>query len=697
MAPKLHRRSALHSRLETFLSCICSFTAYRMPVSSIAWLAKTLLISSLNIELRCTFILPNTFNEPTRILAMEEFASTATTTSCDSASGIATPASTEPKVSRRPEVPSWFLKHRLRTAEELECCEIPLKIYDSTANQDDTSAMDAADSNCYEIDAILYESLFDLVVPVEGPQDSSHQRKFAYDALGLRVPHSKHGQRFLHLVVQHFAKDIEADMVTLGLHDFEYLANHFALESGHTLPPKISTYRELYFVNPEELPEEPASDIDKGEKSSSEGDMSDSAGDKANDSRSPESQQKTNKNPSFPFDTLFDSIRKKRDIPQATDEKQDERPVIVLIPDVHDDFYEPPRYALAHLRNYVKQARRLGKEIAVIAIDNKSDTVYLNSWSERDDKFLADLGSNPIPAVQVLVPRDTAAQKKLLEQDYQRDRRRELIRVLQERIRKRSDEPSFSGLLEPHAEWEVPEGSFAAKRLENGELMGREAQILVSALSADNLSVERMVAVFERVRVVTDWQRGKPQKKEGPWDKLHEGARKAIKEVEGNSSKYEFEKKLLDSIVSPGEPRTPRSSPSSLSTNINLRCRRPELGRHRARRRDREDHQAARRPSQLGPQVAAGAARQVADPGRAAVQAAGHGQDAAGAGAGAHARRGHDPRVGGGRREPVGRGHGEDDQSAVPAGGHGGAQHPVPRRGRRAAAAPRPARSWLRA
>ncbi|KAI1658946.1 AAA-domain-containing protein [Daldinia decipiens] len=431
----------------------------------------------------------------------------------DSTNEIMTPATTEDDVAQ-PELPPWF-KSCIKTFEELVECDIPLTINDSSSNQ----APETERPENYVIDSVMYESLFDLVFPqdTKGQQDHSDMDlpiKFRHDAMALRMPHISHGQQFLNLVVQRFARDIGADIITLGLHDIENLATHFATLSGHSLPVGMSTFRDLYFVKP-----------------------------------SPKQERK--KLP-FPFAQLFASTSDKRGSSQRATAGKQERPIIILLPEVAEDFYKCPRDILTHLRGAVNEARSQGQEIAVIAIDNQNDPVYGSYWPpppSDDGEFLFDLGFNPVSAVQVIVPIKTDLQKRLLEQDCKKVIQKVNIRKIQERIRERQKARSFSGLLEPHVDWKLPSESFATKRLNDPYFKDREMELIASALGA-NLTIENVEKAFARLKMLNEWMQEKEETSpSGQWDRLHEDARRAIETIKGDSIKYEYEHILLDSIV----------------------------------------------------------------------------------------------------------------------------------------------------
>ncbi|KAI8958625.1 AAA-domain-containing protein [Daldinia sp. FL1419] len=453
----------------------------------------------------------------------------------NSTNGAMAPATTEE--AALPDSPFW-LQSCIKTFEELAECEIPLTVGDTSGDQ----VHEVEKPGHYVLDAVMYEALFDLTLPQEtrglqSDSDIKGMTRFRHDAMALRMPHAEHGQRFLNLVVQRFAKDIGADIITLGLQDFENLANHYATLSGHNLPKGILDFRDLYFEGPEK-PEEEAK-----------------SGKKKSNTETPDSKPKraVRKRLAFPFAQLFASVLQKRGLSQTPSKEGQERPIIILLPEVAEDFYESPRNVLTHLRDAVKEARAQGKEIAVIAIDNQNDPVYGPPWPRspsNDYEFLSDLGSDQIKAVQVMVPLNTDTQKELLEKDYKKTTQKVNIQNIQAIIREWQKTQSFTGLLEPHVDWKLSEDSFATKRLGDSRFGDREIELVASALLA-NPTFENIEKAFARLKVLSEWMEKKETKSPGEWDGLHEDAQKAIKEIQENVSKYQFESGLLDSIVKP--------------------------------------------------------------------------------------------------------------------------------------------------
>ncbi|KAL8715309.1 MAG: hypothetical protein Q9225_006425 [Loekoesia sp. 1 TL-2023] len=127
------------------------------------------------------------------------------------------------------EVPEWFLKHRVKTAQDLIECNIPLIVReDVTLSHDSNQGSVGLDAMVYEIDSAVYEPLRQLLISQmssaaymdkSGPEPA---RFFKNDA-------ANGGSQFLTAVVEYFAKDAGADLITLGLDDINDFAEHLRL------------------------------------------------------------------------------------------------------------------------------------------------------------------------------------------------------------------------------------------------------------------------------------------------------------------------------------------------------------------------------------------------------------------------------------------------------------------------------------
>jgi hypothetical protein len=138
-----------------------------------------------------------------------------------------------------PAVPGWSLEYCVKTAQELTECEIPLIVRDIVSpGHDSGQEIGEPKADTYEVDSVVYEPLLNVLssrtaggahVHNSGPKTT---RFFSNDVVHLRLPdkhRAKGGSRFLTAIVEHFAKDAGADLITFGLDDVDDLAEHFTL------------------------------------------------------------------------------------------------------------------------------------------------------------------------------------------------------------------------------------------------------------------------------------------------------------------------------------------------------------------------------------------------------------------------------------------------------------------------------------
>ena len=130
-------------------------------------------------------------------------------------------------------LPSWFLDNCVKTAQDLANSDVPLIIRENAMpGHDHNRGKTDSDANVYEIDSAVYEPLQRLFSPEipntvdERLSDSHAAPCFSKDRVHLSLPR-KHGtsggSQFLTAVVEYFAKNAGADMITLALDDIEVL------------------------------------------------------------------------------------------------------------------------------------------------------------------------------------------------------------------------------------------------------------------------------------------------------------------------------------------------------------------------------------------------------------------------------------------------------------------------------------------
>ena len=136
-------------------------------------------------------------------------------------------------------LPSWFLENCVKTAQDLANSEIPLIICENAMpDHDHNPGKTDSEANVYEIDSAVYEPLQRLFSPEipntvdEHLSDSHAARSFSKDHIHLSLPRRQQkdgGSQFLTAVVEYFAKNAGADMITLALDDIEELVGQQGL------------------------------------------------------------------------------------------------------------------------------------------------------------------------------------------------------------------------------------------------------------------------------------------------------------------------------------------------------------------------------------------------------------------------------------------------------------------------------------
>ena len=130
-------------------------------------------------------------------------------------------------------IPEWFLENCSQTAEELTDLKIPLNIRDKLCTDGKREKEpEGAAVDVYEVLTVVYEPLLSLFLSTPKAEAQAQESKskaakaFSKEAVFLRFPgkHSrKGGIQFLIAIVQQFARDIKADLITVGLDDLDDL------------------------------------------------------------------------------------------------------------------------------------------------------------------------------------------------------------------------------------------------------------------------------------------------------------------------------------------------------------------------------------------------------------------------------------------------------------------------------------------
>ena len=138
--------------------------------------------------------------------------------------------------SRKSELfmPQWFLDERVRTGEELEDGRLFIINNETPDNAADSKGLRCPKEDSYQVQDVVYEPLSKVFTSTSTSYRKASSSKttkcFATNAVYLRLP-DKHrgtgGIRFLTAVVERFAKDAGADLMTLDIDDVVDLAELF--------------------------------------------------------------------------------------------------------------------------------------------------------------------------------------------------------------------------------------------------------------------------------------------------------------------------------------------------------------------------------------------------------------------------------------------------------------------------------------
>ncbi|KAI0127312.1 P-loop containing nucleoside triphosphate hydrolase protein [Xylariales sp. AK1849] len=107
-------------------------------------------------------------------------------------------------------VPNWFTKHFVKTSSELRQQESRVFVRDDSAGDEVTSRLALSDK--YEVQSFMYNSLQDILSP-----PGTDPGTFRYDAALIRFPgNANAGEGFLIALVEHFAREVGAGLITLN-------------------------------------------------------------------------------------------------------------------------------------------------------------------------------------------------------------------------------------------------------------------------------------------------------------------------------------------------------------------------------------------------------------------------------------------------------------------------------------------------
>ena len=150
--------------------------------------------------------------------------------------------------------PTWFTENCTQTTQQLLSHKNRLIVQDTQLVDEPAEATDiqrTEDSETgFEIEFAAYDAMRSVLVKSYDLSEAT-DAFFKHDAMYVRFPKIQETfghQLFLQAVVEHFAMEISADLITLSIHDIVDLAQHYASKraaSKHAVG--FDEYMRIYF------------------------------------------------------------------------------------------------------------------------------------------------------------------------------------------------------------------------------------------------------------------------------------------------------------------------------------------------------------------------------------------------------------------------------------------------------------------
>ncbi|KAL2076168.1 hypothetical protein VTL71DRAFT_1111 [Oculimacula yallundae] len=427
---------------------------------------------------------------------------------------------TASKKIRKP-VPEWFLRNCVRSVEEL-LSQKSLVVTENSAvapveDTVDDKASDQSISDKYEIPEVLYRSLKNVVSPLpptdlRGWTDHTDDKNmyFTNDFVRLNFPTGPRiqhkSQSFFTAVVEHFARDIGSDVVSLTFNRVAKLAAYYSIAENQCTLGNLPFDRIL---------------------------------------KSPVSKSKRRGKSSRPLivhiPEVFDYSRSKI-----------------------------TREASQCIQNAIQKLDQNKGRILVIGTDREGSCMHFDwpqtDWHRDENNHCHDcsmdffplrFGRNPRSLPDLMIPTPSAGQMLLLEKDEKLCIEGKNILGLQTVFKQRPFIDQNSAGMLPNAKWKfknrltseiLQKSVFDASRLEViSQAISNEGDIRYSDIEYAILETEVLP------KAIKEWTTSANQTSTGKWAKASTQIRKVVGILQANTHRYEKEILLLDSIIDPTE------------------------------------------------------------------------------------------------------------------------------------------------
>ncbi|KAL8956458.1 MAG: hypothetical protein Q9193_006031 [Seirophora villosa] len=475
--------------------------------------------------------------------------------------------------------PAWFLDNCVKTVQDLAECDIPLIVRDNvTSGHGCNQEMSELDAVVYEVDSAVYEPLQRLLFPKISGRVDEHlsdllpARRFLKNSVHLHSPDPTGGSHFLTAVVERFASDARADIITLGLDDVNDLFDRHGLSCCAL----AEIHSDLYATTGEQ-----------SERKSHT--LDDNEGRQIKEAQIAEATD-------FSLTLLLSSpgIKKaKRQVQYSMSEKT---PLILYLPKVKSllDVYES-RF-LEALRDALRDITSNGLIISTSTESefntsshgnehgwgNPNGSVGEDKSSRRKSKkgrrgsglsdatILQAIGLALEIHVIHMVPVGSHTQRLLFERHRKSEDSYEQqnVRLLQQSIRHFFGELRSSPIVLPYADWSFLKGTAAHEQLVKYVL--NQSQVIkmflyfcskpteghakdrgTEDMQMTELKIKEAILTFgRRMRALDDWCSG--PEVQSRWSSFPSQAQDVIREIENDDS-FEWERRFLDVLINPDD------------------------------------------------------------------------------------------------------------------------------------------------
>ncbi len=156
------------------------------------------------------------------------------------------------------EIPSWFLDHCVVTCAELKSRSLSLIVQESPTHTEQSTPVDdetsSHDNDIFEVESVVYDAMHAVVsrtAPSNSPAQTSAKTTcvFEKNSMLLTMPKQKNSlaaPKFLQNIVEYFAADIGADLITIQIDDVIDLAQYLS-QFKEAKDADMESYLQPYF------------------------------------------------------------------------------------------------------------------------------------------------------------------------------------------------------------------------------------------------------------------------------------------------------------------------------------------------------------------------------------------------------------------------------------------------------------------